>query len=265
MKIVRTIAELRAALRGVRRRARADDGRAARRATSRSSAPRARRTTSSSSSLFVNPAQFDEPAGPRRVPARRGARRCELAEAAGVDLLFAPPPDEMYPPGFATWVDVEEASRGLEGDARPGHFRGVATVCLKLFNVVQPRARVLRPEGRAAGGRRAAARARSESRLRDPRRADGARADGLALSSRNVLLSPDERDARARAAAGARGRRGRVRCRRRSGRRGARGAERPHPRLRRAARPRRRAVLATAVRVGSIRLIDNVLLEGELA
>src|SRR5207302_10942807 len=82
-------------------------------------------------SLFVNPAQFDEEADLARYP-RDAARDEELAEQAGVDVLFAPTADEMYPPGFATWVDVEET--GAEGEARPGHFRGVATVCLKLFN-----------------------------------------------------------------------------------------------------------------------------------
>src|SRR5205814_6755994 len=86
-------------------------------------------------SLFVNPAQFapDEDLG--RYP-RAEERDASLAEEAGVDLLFAPSADEMYPPGFQTWVEVEELSRGLEGAMRPGHFRGVATVCLKLFSIV---------------------------------------------------------------------------------------------------------------------------------
>ena len=62
----------------------------------------------------------------------------QKAADAGVDLLFAPTADEMYPSGFQTWVDVEELGSVLEGVHRPGHFRGVATVCLKLFNIVRP-------------------------------------------------------------------------------------------------------------------------------
>src|SRR4029079_17758622 len=88
-------------------------------------------------SLFVNPAQFDEDADLAAYP-RDEARDAGLAAAAGANLLFAPAPDEIYPPGFQTWVDVERLSHGLEGDHRPGHFRGVATVCLKLFNIVRP-------------------------------------------------------------------------------------------------------------------------------
>ena len=89
-------------------------------------------------SLFVNPAQFDDgsdlaayPRDEARDAAARGGRRARTSSSR-------PPPDEIYPPGFQTWVDVERVSRGLEGDHRPGHFRGVATVCLKLFNIVRP-------------------------------------------------------------------------------------------------------------------------------
>ncbi len=77
-------------------------------------------------SLFVNPAQFGEQSDLARYP-RDEARDLELAEQAGVDILFAPTVEEMYPTGFATWVDIEET--GAEGGARPRHFRGVATVC----------------------------------------------------------------------------------------------------------------------------------------
>ena len=86
-------------------------------------------------SLFVNPAQFDEQTDLDAYP-RDEARDLELAEAEGVDVVFAPAVEELYPPGFATWVDPGET--GAEGAARPGHFRGVATVCLKLFNLVRP-------------------------------------------------------------------------------------------------------------------------------
>ncbi|HYA09631.1 MAG TPA: pantoate--beta-alanine ligase, partial [Gaiellaceae bacterium] len=88
-------------------------------------------------SLFVNPAQFDDEADLGVYP-RDEAHDARLAAAAGVDLLFAPSLEEMYPAGFQTWVEVGELSAGLEGDARPGHFRAVATVCLKLFNIVRP-------------------------------------------------------------------------------------------------------------------------------
>src|SRR5207237_7339672 len=88
-------------------------------------------------SLFVNPAQFGAGEDLRRYPRNEQADEAAAA-AAGVDFLFAPSPDEVYPPGFQTWVEVEELSRPLEGAARPGHFRGVATVCLKLFSIVRP-------------------------------------------------------------------------------------------------------------------------------
>jgi len=86
-------------------------------------------------SLFVNPAQFDEQADLDAYP-RDEARDLAIADAEGVDVVFAPAAEELYPPGFATWVDPDETA--AEGAARPGHFRGVATVCLKLFNLVRP-------------------------------------------------------------------------------------------------------------------------------
>src|SRR5437773_8834825 len=84
-------------------------------------------------SLFVNPAQFAEPSDLEAYP-RDLARDAAFAAEHGVDVVFAPSAEEMYPPGFATWVDPAGAAEGLEGDHRAGHFRGVATVCLKLFN-----------------------------------------------------------------------------------------------------------------------------------
>src|SRR4029079_2467744 len=113
----------------------------------------------------------------------------------GVDVLFAPSTEELYPPGHETWVEVTEASQGLEGAHRPGHFRGVATICLKLFNIVRPR--------RAYFGQKDAQQVEVVRRMvRDldldvelrvlPTVRD---ADGLALSSRNGLLSPQEREA----------------------------------------------------------------------
>jgi pantoate--beta-alanine ligase len=144
-------------------------------------------------SLFVNPAQFGDPADLVRYP-RDEAADAAIAEEAGVDVLFAPRVEEMYPPGYETWVEVERASQGLEGAHRPGHFRAVATVCLKLFNIVRPR--------RAYFGQKDAQQIEVVRRMvRDlnlevelrvvPTVRD---ADGLALSSRNALLSPRERE-----------------------------------------------------------------------
>jgi len=199
-------------------------------------------------SLFVNPAQFGEGEDLERYP-RDEARDAELAERAGVDVLFVPHPEEIYPPGFQTWVEVEELGAVLEGEHRPGHFRGVATVCLKLFNLVRPR--------RAYFGQKDAQQVAVVRRMtRDlavpveirvvPTVRD---ADGLALSSRNAYLSPEERERaltlpRALAA---------------RDRNLLDGLEVEYfeeadfePR-----------VLAAAVRVGSTRLIDNVVLEGD--
>ena len=143
-------------------------------------------------SLFVNPAQFADTADLERYP-RDEERDAQLAEAEGVDVLFAPSADELYPPGFQTWVEIEELSRGLEGAHRPGHFRGVATVCLKLFNIVRPRRAYFgqKDAQQAAVLRRMVADLDLDLELRIlPTVRD---ADGLALSSRNVLLSPEDR------------------------------------------------------------------------
>jgi pantoate--beta-alanine ligase len=144
-------------------------------------------------SLFVNPAQFGDDEDFARYP-RDATRDFELADAAGVDVLFAPDVDEIYPPGFQTWVDVEHLGSILEGEHRPGHFRGVATVCLKLFNLVRPR--------RAYFGQKDSQQVAVLKRMvRDlavpveirvlPTVRD---ADGLALSSRNAYLSAEERE-----------------------------------------------------------------------
>jgi pantoate--beta-alanine ligase len=143
-------------------------------------------------SLFVNPTQFSEPADLDAYPADI-ARDADRAHAEGVDVLFAPSAAEMYPPGFATWVDPAGAAEGLEGEYRPGHFRGVATVCLKLFNIVRPQI--------AWFGRKDAQQVAVVKQLvRDLnvgveiRVVDTVRdTDGLALSSRNAHLSPAER------------------------------------------------------------------------
>jgi pantoate--beta-alanine ligase len=204
-------------------------------------------------SLFVNPVQFTSGEDLARYP-RDEAGDASLAEDAGVDILFAPDADELYPSGFQTWVDVEELGRTLEGEFRPGHFRGVATICLKLFNLVRPE--------RAYFGQKDAQQAAVIRRMvRDlnvpveirvlPTVRDS---DGLALSSRNVYLSYDERQralALPRALA-------------------TKDASRARELLRELDvdyvevadfDPK---VLAAAVRVGSTRLIDNVVLEGEI-
>jgi pantoate--beta-alanine ligase len=208
-------------------------------------------------SLFVNPAQFGEPADLDAYP-RDEARDLEIAEREGVHAVFAPALDELYPAGFATWVEPDDT--GAEGSARPGHFRGVATVCLKLFNLVQPeRAYFGQKDAQQVAVVRRVVRdlnvpvaIRVVPTVRDP--------DGLALSSRNHRLSPDERE---RALTLPRALREAV--------------ANPDPTA--AARASLNGlepdyvevldlgdakVLAAAIRVGSTRLIDNVLLEGEL-
>lgn len=145
-------------------------------------------------SIFVNPTQFGPHEDYNRYP-RDLERDLRLLEPLQVDLVFVPSVEEMYPPGFQTWVIVEELSRPLEGASRPGHFRGVATVVAKLFNIVQP--------DRAYFGQKDAQQAVVIRRMvrdlnfpveivvcptvREP--------DGLALSSRNTYLNPQERQA----------------------------------------------------------------------
>jgi pantoate--beta-alanine ligase len=206
-------------------------------------------------SLFVNPAQFGEQADLEAYP-RDEANDLELAEAEGVDVVFAPA--ELYPDGFATWVEPEET--GAEGSARPGHFRGVATVCLKLFNIVRPE--------RVYFGQKDAQQVAVIRRLvrdlnvpvevgvvptvRDP--------DGLALSSRNRRLSPEEREralALPRALEVAAGAADPVAAARAS----LNGLDPDYVEVLDLGDA---TVLAAAVRVGSTRLIDNVILKGEI-
>jgi pantoate--beta-alanine ligase len=141
-------------------------------------------------SLFVNPAQFGPNEDLSRYP-RDEREDVQLAQSAGVDVLFAPSADEMYPEGFGTWVEVDDT--GPEGDARPGHFRGVTTICLKLFNIVRPQfayfgqkdAQQVALVRRMVRDLNLDLTVRSIPTVRD--------ADGLAISSRNVLLSEAER------------------------------------------------------------------------
>jgi pantoate--beta-alanine ligase len=205
-------------------------------------------------SLFVNPAQFDEASDLAAYP-RDEKRDATLAEEAGVDVLFAPAPEEMYPPGFQTWVDVEELGRGLEGERRPGHFRGVATVCLKLFVVAAP-------DRAYFGAKDAQQVAVVKQVVRDlalpleirvvPTVRDG---DGLALSSRNGRLSPDERR---RALAIPRALETRDPARARAVLADA-GLDPEYVEVADLDGPK----LLVAARVGATRLIDNVPLEGD--
>ncbi|MEO6577955.1 MAG: pantoate--beta-alanine ligase [Candidatus Limnocylindria bacterium] len=145
-------------------------------------------------SLFVNPAQFNAPDDLARYP-RDEERDARDAETEAVDLLFAPTTDELYPAGLDTWVDPGELATTLEGAARPGHFRAVATVCVKLFSIVRPAAAWF---GQKDAQQIAVVRGVVADLNLDleivalPTVRD---ADGLALSSRNVFLSPAERTA----------------------------------------------------------------------
>jgi pantoate--beta-alanine ligase len=204
-------------------------------------------------SLFVNPAQFGAKEDLDRYP-RDEERDAKLAEESGVDVLFAPSADEMYPGGYATWVDVGELGERLEGEFRPDHFRGVATVCLKLFNIVRP--------DRAYFGQKDAQQAAVVKQLvRDVNLGVEIRVvptvrdeDGLALSSRNAYLSAEERAA-ALALPRALATKNREQARELLD-----GLEIDYLEE---ANFNGQRVLAAAVRVGETRLIDNVILEGE--
>src|ERR1700690_4359848 len=143
-------------------------------------------------SIFVNPTQFGPNEDLAKYP-RSFERDCELLEREDVELLFAPAVEEMYPAGAVTWVTVEGLSDKLDGRSRPGHFRGVPTVVAKLFHIVEPDA--------AFFGQKDAAQVAIIRRMvrdlnfpvqiiacpivREP--------DGLAMSSRNAYLDPQER------------------------------------------------------------------------
>ena len=213
-------------------------------------------------SIFVNPAQFGPDEDLERYP-RDEEADAKVAAAAGVDLLFVPTSEEMYPADFDTWVEVENLGAALEGQFRPGHFRGVATVCLKLFNIVRPErayfgqkdAQQVAVVRRMVRDLDLALEIRVVPTVRDP--------DGLAVSSRNAYLSAEEREralALPRALA--------------AGETAHRSGEDPVHAARasmnglavdyvEAVELDGRLVLEAAVRVGRTRLIDNVVLEGE--
>jgi pantoate--beta-alanine ligase len=227
-------------------------------------------------SLFVNPAQFDETADLAAYP-RDEARDAALAAEQGVDVLFAPDAAEIYPPGFSTSVVPGAAAELLEGEIRGrAHFAGVCTVVCKLLNIVGPdvaffgqkdaqQVAVLR---RMAADLNLPARLEVVATVREP--------DGLAMSSRNGRLSPDERaralalveGLRAAAEAVAAGEDDAAALRERA--RAAMAARDVAPEYVAVVDPdsfqvmesaRGRVLLAVAARVGATRLIDNLLID----
>lgn len=143
-------------------------------------------------SIFVNPIQFNNPNDLTAYP-RDMERDLALLQETGADLVWTPLPDMVYPPGYQTYIEVEEVTRPLEGAARPGHFRGVATVVAKLFNVFQPQ--------RAYFGQKDAQQVVVIKRMVEDLNFNleivvhptVREADGLAMSSRNARLSPTAR------------------------------------------------------------------------
>jgi len=145
-------------------------------------------------SIFVNPTQFGPSEDYQRYP-RDLERDRRLCEKEGVDIIFAPTPEEMYPPGYCTYVEVAGLSDVLCGASRPGHFKGVATVVTKLFNIVKPHV--------AYFGQKDAQQALIIRRMVEDLNFDidirvlpiVREKDGLAMSSRNTYLSQEERRA----------------------------------------------------------------------
>jgi len=227
-------------------------------------------------SIFVNPTQFGPKEDFQKYPRTFEADRV-LLEETGVDFLFAPEAAEIYPPGFRTWVNVEGLSDRLDGRSRPGHFRGVTTIVLKLLEIVQPQ--------KAFFGRKDAQQARLIQQMARDLHLDTEivvcpivrEPDGLAMSSRNAYLNPAERQAATvlyRALDGAR----------RGIERGERDALRLIAAMREVIRAeplvepeyvelvdaetlepvtrlRGRCLALLAARVGTTRLIDNLLIE----
>jgi pantoate--beta-alanine ligase len=276
MRIVRTVAELREALAGPRRAGATIGLVPTMGALHEGHAALLRRARAECDhvvmSLFVNPTQFNEASDLAAYP-RTETADTAIARAEGIDIVFAPSPDEVYPAGFATTVTVAGPALGLEGAHRgPGHFEGVATVVLKLLNMAQPDVAYF---GQKDGQQLAVIR-RMVRDLNVPVRIESVQTvrepDGLALSSRNVRLGPADRQ-RAVALRAA------LQAAERSVAEGQRAADRVVEAARTAMTPYdvdpeylavvdadtfkpldeidRRAVIAVAARVGDVRLIDN--------
>lgn len=145
-------------------------------------------------SIFVNPTQFGPREDYRSYP-RDMKRDSKMAEEVGVDLIFAPATEDMYPNGYATYVNVERLTEKMCGASRPGHFRGVTTVVTKLFNIIRPH--------NAYFGQKDAQQAQVIKRMTEDLNFDIQivvlptirETDGLAMSSRNSYLNPEERQA----------------------------------------------------------------------
>jgi len=143
-------------------------------------------------SIFVNPTQFGPSEDFRDYP--RDLRR-DLELLQNVDIAFVPSEEEMYPSGFSSWIDVERITQRLEGAARPGHFRGVTTICAKLFNIIQPT--------RAYFGQKDVQQAVVIKKMVSDLNMNleiivvptVRESDGLAMSSRNIYLDAEERQA----------------------------------------------------------------------
>lgn len=143
-------------------------------------------------SIYVNPTQFGPKEDFSKYP-RNFERDAQMAQGVGVDVIFFPSDREMYPGGYQTYVDVEQVTENLCGMSRPGHFRGVTTVCCKLFNIIKPHSAVFGKKD----FQQLAAIKRMVSDLNMDLEIIGLptfrEADGLAMSSRNVYLSKEER------------------------------------------------------------------------
>ncbi len=143
-------------------------------------------------SIYVNPTQFGPKEDFSKYP-RDFERDAQMAQSVGVDVIFYPSDQEMYPSGYQTYVNVEKVTQNLCGASRPGHFRGVATICCKLFNIVKPHIAIFGKKDfqQLAAMKRMVSDLNMDLEIigmptfREP--------DGLAMSSRNVYLSPEER------------------------------------------------------------------------
>ena len=229
-------------------------------------------------SIFVNPTQFGPQEDLSTYP-RDMERDLALLDAEGVDLVYAPTPEEVYPSGFDTWIEPGTLAERLEGAARPGHFRGVATVVAKLFNVISPdRAYFGQKDGQQLAVIRQLVRD-LDMGVEIVAVPTVRNADGLALSSRNAYLTPEQRAAAPviyRALSEAERRRKQGETDAAGLRKAVRAVLESEPllegidyvsvadaiTLEELERVEGPAMISTAVRMGKTRLIDNVVVDG---